>query len=186
MARVKPKNSIANRQQAEAAMARLNAIDRQFAQWDMAEANAVSKVREEFSETRKKGNYVGLEAERALLIKEIQAWADVDSATWEKKTLETPFGNLGFRVSQPAVVLVKKVAKSFKQAIELLRAKMPEFVREVPEIDKEAILAADRDDTLNHLVLQKCGLEVKQEDEFWVESAASKDLEEAAKKLRAA
>lgn len=186
MARVKPKNSITSRDQAEAAMSRINQIEVQFANWDLKEAAAVGYIREQFAGLRKKNNCIGLEAERALLMKELQVWAEADSHNWEKKSLETPFGKFGFRVSQPAVVLVKKVARSFKQALEFLQGTLPEYVREVPEIDREAILAADRNGSLEKGVLKACGLEIKQEDEFWVESAASKDLEEAAKKLRAA
>lgn len=186
MTRVKPRNSITSRDQAEAAMSRINQIDMQFAAWDLKEATAVSLIREQFAELRKDNNHIGLEAERALLMKELQDWAEVDSQNWEKKTLETPFGKFGFRVSQPAVVLVRKVARSFKHALELLQGKMPEFVRQVPEVDKEAILAAERAGHLDERALKACGLEIKQEDEFWVESTASKDLEAAAKKLRAA
>ena len=120
MSRVKPKNSITSRDQAETAMSKINQIDMQFAAWDLKEANAVALIREQFAAMRKDNNYIGLEAERALLMKELQDWAEVDSHNWDKKSLETPFGKFGFRVSQPAVVLVKKVARSFKQALELL------------------------------------------------------------------
>jgi len=167
-------------------MARINQIDMQFADWDLKEATAVSLVREQFAAMRKDNNYIGIEAERSLLIKELQDWAEVDSQNWDKKSLETPFGKFGFRVSQPAVVLVKKVARSFKQALELLQGKLPQYVRQVPEVDREAILAAGREGCLDERALKTCGLEIKQEEEFWVESAASKELEEAAKKLRAA
>lgn len=186
MARIKPKNMIASRNEAESAMARINAIDRQFAEWDMNEAGAVAVIREEFAARRKKANYMGMEADKALLIKELEAWAEKDAATWEKKTMETPFGNMGFRISQPAVVLYKKAARSFKAAVELLQTGLPQFVRQTPDVDREAILAAERAGELDERELRACGLEVKQEDEFWVESAASKDLEEAIKKLRAA
>lgn len=186
MARVKPRNSITNKQQAESAMERINSIDRRLAEWDLKEAHEVSLIRARFSEIRTKGNITGMEAEKELLIKELHAFAEIDSATWSKKTFETPFGSIGYRVSQPAVVLVKKVAKSLKQAVELLQEKLPDYIRKTPEVDKEAILAADRDKTLDETLLKSCGLEVKQEDEFWVESKASKDLDEAAKKLRAA
>lgn len=186
MARVKPRNSITNKQQAESAMERINSIDRRLAEWDLKEAHEVSLIRARFSEVRTKGNIAVMEAEKELLVKELHAFAEIDSATWEKKTFETPFGNIGYRMSQPTVVLVKKVAKSLKLATELLKAKLPNFIRNTPEIDKEAILAADRDKTLDKVLLKSCGLEIKQEDEFWIESKASKDLDEAAKKLRAA
>jgi hypothetical protein len=59
-------------------------------------------------------------------------------------------------------------------------------VREIPEIDKAQILADKTAGVLDSERLAECGLAVKQDDEFWIETAASKDLEDAAKKLRAA
>lgn len=184
--RTKPRNTITTRALAESAMARVDTIDRSLAAFDLEEAEKIHNVREAFSRKRKDANCAGLEAERTLLIKELEQWAEADSHTWEKKTMETPFGRLGFRVSQPTVALVKKVAKSFKAALELLQARLPEFVRTAPEIDKEAILSASRADTFDGTSLRECGIEVKQDDEFWVESNAAKDLDEAAKKLKAA
>ncbi len=184
MARLKPKNSIKSREQAEAAMARLNNIDMQLASWDMDEAEDIALVREEHAKTQKKAGRAGLEAEKALLVKELGAWAEEAADTWEKKTLETPFGRLGFRVSTPAVVLMKRVVKSFKDAAELVRVCLPDFVRESYEINKEKILDAERQGTLDRKQLNKCGLDVDQDDEFWLETNASKDLDEAAKKLK--
>lgn len=185
--RTKPKNTITTRVLAEGGMARVDAIDRSLAALDLEEAEKIHGVRETFSRKRKEANCVGLEAERALLIKELEQWAEIDSQTWDKKTMETPFGKLGFRVSQPTVVLVKKVAKSFKAALELLQARLPKFVRTAPEIDKEAILSAERaeGDDFDAKGLRECGLEIKQDDEFWVESNAAKDLDDASRRLKA-
>lgn len=188
MARVKPQSMINTKAQAEEAMAKIDAIDRQFADWDLAEAEAVIKVREKFAEKRQQTNYIGLQAERSLLIKELEGFADRDCGTWEKKTFETPFGCFGFRITPPTVALVKRVSKTYDRAVESLEfEKMTEFIRTKKEVDKEAILAAHKEGTLDALKLEVvCGLKVKQEDEFWLESRASKDLDEAAKKLRAA
>ncbi len=186
MARMKPKNSITTRPQAEAAMAQLNQIDQKLAGWDLEEANAIAAIREEHAKAQRKAGRPGFEAEKALLVKELEAWADKDAVTWPARSIETPFGKLGYRVSTPAVVLIKKIARTFDAALQLLQASMPEFVRSAPQIDKEKILAEDRAETLDAIALGECGLEVKQEDEFWIETAASKDLEDAAKKLRAA
>ncbi|MBI5075604.1 MAG: host-nuclease inhibitor Gam family protein [Nitrospirae bacterium] len=186
MARMKPKNMITSRAQAEAAMSKLNEIDRHLATWDLDEANAIAEVRQEHADTQRKGGRPGLEAEKALLIKEVEAWAGEDVGTWEKRSIETPFGSFGFRVSQPTVALIKKIANKFDVALNSLQMLMPQYVRDVPQIDKEAILADDRAEVLNAVELAKCGLRVMQDDEFWIETNASKDLDAAAKKLRAA
>ena len=186
MARMKPKNTITTRAQAEAAMAKLNNIDRELAFWDLTEAEAIAAVRMEHAEKQRKLGRPGFEAEKALLIKEIEAWAETDKERWEKKTQETPFGSFGFRVSQPAVTLIKKIASKFESALGFLQIYLPEYVREVPQIDKEKILADEREEVLDETALAKCGLKVVQDDEFWIETSASKDLDAAAKKLRAA
>jgi phage host-nuclease inhibitor protein Gam len=186
MARIKPQNTITSRAQAEAGMAKLNNIDQQLAAWDLAEANAIAAVREQHAAAQRQAGRPGLEAEKALLVKELEAWATEDKERWDKKTQETPFGTFGFRVSQPAVVLIKKIASKLDTALLLLKQHLPQYVRDVPQIDKEKILADDRDDLLDETALIRCGLKVHQEDEFWIETSASKDLETAAQKLRAA
>lgn len=185
--RLKPKNSVTCLDQAESALARIDEIDRQFAGWDLGEAEAVQKVRDEFNEKRKAGGSLTLETQRAFLARELEAWAEADAPNWgKKKTVATAYGSFGYRVSQPAVILVKKVARSFKAALELVEKRLPTYVRTVSEIDKEAILAADRDAVLDTRELRECGLEVRQVEEFWLESNAAKDLEKASRKLKAA
>jgi phage host-nuclease inhibitor protein Gam len=186
MARLKPKNTITSRSQAEAAMSKLNEIDRKVAEWDLSEADAIATVRQEHAEMQRRGGRPGLEAEKALLVKEIEGWAETDKERWEKKTLETTFGSFGFRVSQPTVVLIKKIASKFDYALTFLQQRLPEYVRSVPQIDKDKILSDARSEMLDAGALANCGLAVNQDDEFWIETSASKDLETAAKKLRAA
>lgn len=191
MARLKPKNSITTRAQAEAAMSKLNQIDQMLAGMDLAEAAAIAAVRDEHAKLQRKTGRPGLEAEKALLVKELEGWSEQSVSTWDKKTIETPAGSFGFRVSTPAVNLIKKVAKSFDAALELVQKYMSAYVREKPEINKEKILEYYRSENeegqeLFELCLAKCGLKIDQDDEFWIETAASKDLEAAAKKLKAA
>lgn len=186
MARMKPKNTITSRAQAEAAMATLNQIDTGLARMDLDEAEAIGAVREKHNAKQREAGRPGMEAEKSLLIKELEAWAETDEATWGKRSMETPFGTLGFRVGQPTVSIIKKIVRSFDTALELLTKSLSIYVRDVPQIDKAQILLDNAAKVLDVDALRECGLEVKQEDEFWVETAASKDLDAAAKKLRAA
>lgn len=186
MARVKPKNSINTQDQAVAAMGKLNQIDTQLAQWELCEADAIAKIREEHVDLQRKGGRLGLEAEKALLVKELEAWAQEASATWERRALETPFGRMGFRMTTPAVTLIKRVVKNFKDAVELAMLHLPDYVRKVYEVDRERILVAEREGSLEMDKLARCGLAIEQKDEFWVETAASKDLDAASKKLKCA
>ncbi len=184
--RIKPKRQIMTREAAEAALARLNQIDTALVRWCLAEAEAVAAVRQAHAEKQRDGGRIGFEAEKALLVKELEEWAKEASATWERKTLETSSGRLGFRMTTPSVVLIKRIAKKFENAVELLMLTLPDFVRTVYEVDKEKILATDRADGLDREALNRCGLDIYKEDEFWVETGASKDLDEAAKKLKSA
>lgn len=186
MARIKPKNSIKTKEAAIAAMARLNQIDTQLALWDMNEAEDIALVREKHHATQKKEGRIGYEAEKALLLKELESWAEEASATWPKRTMDTPFGKLGYRKTTPAVKVIKRMVKSFAEAVDLTMLHFPQFVRKVFEIDKEAILAADREGEITSEELTRCGLMVDQRDEFWIETTASKDIEAAAKKLKCA
>jgi phage host-nuclease inhibitor protein Gam len=186
MARLKPKNSITTKAQADAAMAKLNQIDMVLANWDLVEANAIAAVRDEHQTAQRKDGRPGFEAEKALLVKEIEAWSETARETWETKTQETPFGSFGFRIGNKTVQLIKKTARSFEVALGLLQAELKKYVRQKPEIDKEKILADERSEVLDEAALAKCGLKVDQADEFWIETNASKDLEMAAQKLRAA
>lgn len=186
MARIKPKNSITTKAQAEAAMAKLSEYDRILAGWDLEEAEAIAEVRAIHANNQRASGRPGIEAEKALLVKELESWAEEDAANWETRSIKTPFGSLGFRVGQPTVSLIKRIAKKFDIALELLDERLPIYVRDMPEIDKAQILADKTAGVLDVEKLAACGLEVKQADEFWIETSASKDLEAAAKKLKAA
>ena len=186
MARIKPKNSIKSKEAAIAAMARLNQIDTQLARWNLCEAEDIALVREDHHRLQKNAGRIGHEAEKALLLKELEAWAEEAAAAWPKRTMDTPFGRLGYRKTTPAVKVIKRMVKSFAEAVDLALLQFPQFVRKVFEVDKEAILAADREGEISCEELARCGLVVDQKDEFWVETTASKDLDEAAKKLKCA
>lgn len=186
MPRLKPKNSITTREQAEAAMGWLDNLDRDLAAWDLAEAREIAEVRERHALKQKMEGRASKEAKKALIVRELEEWAAEDRDAWPQKSIETPFGRLGFRTGNPAVVLYRTVAKNLELALALLQENMPQFVRTAPQIDKDAILAADRAETLDHQELHGCGLKIDQKEEFWVETEASKDLEKAAKALKGA
>lgn len=184
--RLKPKNSITSREAAEAAMAQLNQIDLRLATWDLAEAREIAAIRERHAAAQKQEGRAEAEAQKALLVKELQAWAESDRETWPIKSIETPFGRLGFRERNPAVVLYRGVAKKLDEALDRLSVRMPEYVRKSPSIDKEKILAAHRDETLDAAKLHRCGLRIDEGEDFWIESQASAELEKAAKALKSA
>jgi len=184
MPRLKPKNSIMTKDQAVDAMQQICEIDRVMAAYAMTEAEEIAKVREKHAEIQLRMGVRSMEGKKALLIRELEAWAKEDRANWPAKSITTSFGAFGFRTGNKAVALLKSQAKNLKEALENLQISLPQFIRRAPAIDMDAILAADRNKKLNHDVLNSCGLKVEQKETFWVETAASKDLAEAAKALK--
>jgi len=186
MARTKPKDQITTLTDAIKAMKTINETDIKTAHWEIEEAKALSLVKEEFAEVRMKNKYGELISEKKLLVKDLQSWAKKEEPKWKTKTLTTPFGRLGFRKSTPAVKLIKRIAKNFKEALEWLKNnRFDEYIRTVEEIDKDAILADVRDKEITNEDIEACGLKVDQKDEFWVESNAASDLDKAVKELKA-
>ena len=186
MARTKSPNAIKVNDDAVEAVARINLIDKTIADLDLKEADAIARVRDTYAKKRVDKNCSNLEAEKKVLLKELEVFAKMTFDSWKSKTFTTPFGKFGYRRSGPKVVLIKTVVSSATKAIELLRKKMPKLVSTKHSINKKAINVLNTDGSLDLEKLQKCGLAIENKDEFFVESNAAKDLGEAEDKLKAA
>jgi hypothetical protein len=184
MPRTKPKNKITTRQEAESAMARLCEIERMLASLALTEAEEIAHVRKRHAGYREAIDIPALEAEMSLHVRELQAWAHGAREEWPQKTLATPWGSLGYRTPPKAVALIKAIAKNEKEALHLLECYLAAYVRKVPTIDKEGILAADREGKLDAEALRECGLKIQQKEEFWLETTASEELKAAAERLK--
>jgi phage host-nuclease inhibitor protein Gam len=84
----------------------------------------------------------------------------------DKKSLELSHGTIGFRTGNPTL----KSAKGFtlKACLALVKALSTGYVRVKEELDKAKLLADRNMDGMEEL-LKKCGLEIKQEETFYVE-----------------
>lgn len=184
MPRTKPKNKITTRQEAEYAMARLCEIERMMTKLVLNEAEAIAEVRKQYAAARENFDFAALETEMTLLVRELQAWAKEAREEWPQKTLVTPWGSLGYRTAPKAVTLIKTIAKNEKEALHLLECYVDGFIRKVPTIDKEGILAADREGKLDADILRGCGLKIQQKEEFWLETTASEELKAASERLK--
>ncbi len=182
--RTKPKNKITSRDGAEHALARICELDRMFAALLLTEAQDIAKVREQHAEYRQRLGVQGMQEEKALLVRELEAWAKEARGEWPQKSITTPWGRLGFRVKNKSVELFKSVAKKTEQALFNLQSYLSDYVRHVPVIDKEKILAADREGRLDHGLLNSCGLRIADGEEFWLETTASEDLKAATERLK--
>ena len=118
-------------------------------------------------------------AECAELLKEktdsLRAWAECNPQEFTKgrKSIEMVSGTLGFRTGTPKLAVLSR-AFNWDKVIELLRAATAwqGFVRTKEEVDKEGILgaaAAAPDRTGFADELKRVGLQVKQDESFFVE-----------------
>lgn len=82
-----------------------------------------------------------------------------------QRTIETVHGTVGFRTTPPAL----KNRKGFTWAavLELVKVKLPTYVRTKEELDKESLLAARNTDEVSKL-FPSIGVEVVQSETFGV------------------
>ena len=90
----------------------------------------------------------------------------------KRKSLETTHGVLGFRTGQPKL----KTKKGFTWAavLELLKKFGKDYIRTAPEVAKDKLLA-DREDKKCQKVMEDCGIEVVQDETFFVEPKKEKE-----------
>lgn len=109
-----------------------------------------------------------LEAEKAAAFEEMQAFAteNRDELFTKRKSMETVHGVLGFRTGQPKL----KTKKGFTWAaiLELLKVKGRQYIRLAEEVAKDKLLA-ERDEEETRLIMDNCGIQVVQEETFYVE-----------------
>jgi phage host-nuclease inhibitor protein Gam len=99
------------------------------------------------------------EAEAALA-----TWAEANPGEFgKKKSIKFPSGTIGWREGQPKLERTSK-AISWERCLEAVQNLLPNFIRQKPEIDKEAIIAQRADLAP---ILPHCGLKVVQGEQFY-------------------
>ena len=107
--------------------------------------------------------------EDARLWGDIHQFCQAHRADFEpRKSVERLHGILSFRTSPPAVKPVSR-RWTWKRILQILVDRMPMYVRQKPEVDKEAILADYVGKTLSDEDLKTHGLRVCQDETFGVE-----------------
>lgn len=84
----------------------------------------------------------------------------------KKKSILMAHGVIGFRTGTPKLKTLKKF--TWGSVTELLKNFLPEYVRTVEEPAKDKLLA-DRDNEEVSNLFTKCGIEVAQDETFYVE-----------------
>ena len=109
------------------------------------------------------------ECETFIAIKtaELQAWAEThpDAFAKGRKSIEMAAGTLGFRTGTPKLVLLSR-AWNWKKVTDALMVHLPNFIRSVPEPDKESLLA-QREELSPMFPL--IGVKVEQGESFFIE-----------------
>lgn len=90
----------------------------------------------------------------------------------KRRSLETTHGVIGFRTGTPKL----KTRRGFTWAavLELVREFLPSYIRTSEEVAKDKLLA-DRDNEQLQPLIQKCGIDVVQEESFYVEPKKEKE-----------
>ena len=95
----------------------------------------------------------------------VMQYAEENPQLFEKKrSVETPFGNIGYRLGTPK--LDRRKGFTWSACLELLKSKFPQFVKVKEDINKEALLA---DKTLSDNDLKTVGVEIVQNDTFYID-----------------
>jgi phage host-nuclease inhibitor protein Gam len=123
----------------------------------------ITKVREKYQSDLADQVKI-LEAKNAVLM---QYALENEQLFDKKKSIDLTHGTIGFRTSTPAIKALKGF--TLKSAAVLIKEFMGlKYIRTVEEINREAIIA-DREDSKVTDLFPKCGIEVVQNETFFVE-----------------
>lgn len=122
-----------------------------------------AKIREKYA-----NKLAELEGEKEKAFDTLQAYATENQAELftKKKSLEMTHGVIGFRTGTPKLKTLKGF--TWASALQLVKEFLPGYLRQTEEIAKDKLLA-DRD--VENIVPQmnKCGIQVVQDETFYVE-----------------
>ena len=99
----------------------------------------------------------------------LRAWAEANPGQFSggRKSIIFMTGTLGFRTGTPKLALLSR-RFNWESVLANVQRLIPNFIRNKPEIDKEAILA-QRDDEVLVQAITACGMKIVQDESFYVE-----------------
>lgn len=107
-----------------------------------------------------------LQEEKEEHFEVMQAYAESNPELFvDKKSIETTHGVFGFRTGMPK--LTPRKGFKWPAILELLKSKLPSYVKTKEDVDKERLLA-DRNEELVKGSLKQVGLDVTQDETFYV------------------
>lgn len=122
-----------------------------------------TKIREKYAD-----RLAGLAEEKTRAFDVLQAYAleNQEELFSKKKSVEMSHGVIGFRTGTPKLKTLRGF--TWASALQLLKEFLPGYVRQTEEIAKDKLLA-DRDAEEVSGKMSKCGIQVVQEETFYVE-----------------
>lgn len=163
MTRVKkPVMTVKTIEDAEAVMAEYAIADAKLRKINAKMDEQITAIRQKYADEIQEQI-----AKRDNHLDDLHLFAESNPQLFEKKkSLELTHGLIGFRTGTPKLKLVKKM--NWQGVLELLKLHNPHYVRTVEEPAKDKLLA-DREDAGTKATMLKCGVEVVQEETFYIE-----------------
>ena len=149
------------------------AADEALATYAMADAQASKiaadielqcvKIREKYAD-----KLAELEGQKSTAFDTLQAYASENKGDLfsKKKSLDMVHGTIGFRTGTPKLKTLKGF--TWASALTLVKEFLPGYIRQTEEIAKDKLLA-DRDYTNMPEQMARCGIQVAQDETFFVE-----------------
>lgn len=158
----RPVIAVGSIQEAEQIMGEYAQADARIAKITATMDEKIARIRAEYAEELQVLNDV-----REEKFNRLQHFAESNPQMFgKKKSCDMAHGLLGFRTGTPKLKLIKKF--TWGAVVEMLKEKLPMYVRTVDEPNKEMLLA-DRDVDGMDKMMEKCGVQVVQEESFYVE-----------------
>lgn len=150
-------------EQMETAFAEYATADAKLVKINATMDEQITKIREKYSD-----DILKLSDQKDKSFEVIQAFAQENREDLfaKKKSLDAAHGTFGFRTGTPKLKTMKGF--TWASALELIKVFLPNYVRKTEEPAKDKLLA-DRDNKKVSENLSKCGIEVVQDETFFIE-----------------
>lgn len=158
----KPVMAVKTIEEAEQVMSEYATADAKMAQIQAKMDEQITAIREKYSDQLQ-----ALSDTREDKLNTLHFFAESNAQLFDKKkSLQMSHGVLGFRTGTPKLKLLSKF--TWGAVTEMLKDRLPAFVRIIEEAAKDKLLA-DRDNAEVNKHFAKCGIIVVQEESFFVE-----------------
>lgn len=162
-----------SREQAEQAFADFAAADAKVDNLTSKMDIEMTRIREKYADQLAEQN---ARKDEAFGVIQSYALENKDELFAKKKSVESAHGVFGFRTGTPALKTMKGF--TWKAVLVLVKERMPSYVRVSEEVDKQSLLN-DRSNEEVAAMYPKIGVQVVQEESFFVEPKKESDVQSA-------